>query len=72
MIRIYDKEGTILAELSGHSSGITSLEHGPEHTLLSGSWDGSCRVAPTTLLKCSVGLWTICRKWNAREVWRTR
>ncbi|KAK8818965.1 hypothetical protein WA538_001545 [Blastocystis sp. DL] len=43
VIRIYDKEGGILAELSGHASGITSLEHGPNHTLLSGSWDGSYR-----------------------------
>ena len=45
IIRIYDKEGEIVADLSGHSSGITSLAHGPNHTILSGSWDGSFRVA---------------------------
>lgn len=44
MIRVYDKDGEIIAELTGHSNGITSLAHGPEHTLLSGSWDGSFRV----------------------------
>ena len=44
VIRIYDGEGEIIADLSGHSSGITSLSHGPNHTILSGSWDGSVRV----------------------------
>ena len=44
MIRIYNKEGDILTELFGHSGGITSLAHGPDNTIISGSWDGSFRV----------------------------
>ncbi|KNB43003.1 phospholipase [Blastocystis sp. subtype 4] len=44
VIRIYNKEGEIITDLSGHSSGITSLSHGPNHTIISGSWDGSFRI----------------------------
>ena len=44
IIRIYSPDGDILSTLSGHSSGITSLAHGPGGTIISGSWDGSARV----------------------------
>lgn len=44
VIRIYNKEGEIITGSFRSSSGITSLSHGPNHTIISGSWDGSFRV----------------------------
>ena len=44
VIRIYSCDGDVVAELVGHSAGITSLAHGMNGTILSGSWDGSARV----------------------------
>lgn len=44
MIRLYSSDGDINAELVGHTAGITSLAHGPNSTLISGSWDGTARV----------------------------
>lgn len=50
VIRIYNSEGEIITELFGHSNGITSLAHGPDNTILSGSWDGSFRVWSNSFL----------------------
>ena len=44
IIRLYSSDGDINAELVGHTAGITSLAHGPNGTLISGSWDGTARV----------------------------
>ena len=44
VIRVYSCDGDIVAELIGHTAGITSLAHGMNGTIVSGSWDGSARV----------------------------
>ena len=57
VIRIYNKEGEIIKELFGHAGGITSLAHGPDNTIISGSWDGSFRVSVFhPQVKCRFGL----------------
>ena len=44
LIRIFDSIGTLTKLLVGHEKGVISFSWTPECFLLSGSWDGTCRL----------------------------
>lgn len=52
-IRIY-RAGSLIATVTGHEGGITSLAWGLGNTFLSGSWDGTCRMWSLDDLSCKL------------------
>lgn len=56
IIRLYSADGETIAELCGHCNGIVSLSHGPNDTIISGSWDGSARVLLNVYLLSRYGI----------------
>lgn len=51
-IRMYDLNGHLVKQLTGHEGGVISLGMSPNGILLSGSWDGTARVWDLNKSQC--------------------